>query len=223
MAALEQARRNETEIWDAIEFSLPIWLLGNGEDITLTEEACVTLSAIAFERLLRPKPTAKEFASEFACLWSLFNRTTVAQAKRVKADPKFEDEQQSWPVCQKWAKELYEERNVFSHHRRYKDVATNWTPWQHLVLAAYAYPLTVKLLLERANIYKLSSDERGCCHALDALLDRWEPRAEDPFNSEEDWSVYDDRYGKPTWSTIVGFERAVQQLTDCDKAFQDLG
>jgi hypothetical protein len=90
-------------------------LLGNGEDITLTDEACVTLSAIAFERLLRPKPKAKEFARAFASLWSPFHRTTVAQAKRVKADPKFGDEQQSWPVCQKWAKELYEERNVFSH------------------------------------------------------------------------------------------------------------
>jgi hypothetical protein len=217
VSALEQARRNETETWDAIESSLPIWLLSNGEDMTLTDNACVTLSAIAFERLLRPK--AKEFARAFACLWSPFHRTTVARAKRVKADPRFGDKQQSWPVCQKWAKELYEERNVFSHHRRHEDLATSWTPQQHLVLAAYAYPLTVKLLLERDNAYKLSSDDRGRCNALDALLDRWDPRAEDPLNNEEDWSEYDNRYGKPTWSTIVGFERAVQELTACDKAF----
>jgi hypothetical protein len=59
LAALEQARQGEAEIWDAIEASLPIWLLGNSEDITLSDNACVTLCAIAFERLLRPKPGAK--------------------------------------------------------------------------------------------------------------------------------------------------------------------
>jgi hypothetical protein len=219
VAALEQACRNETKIWDAIESSLPIWLLGNGEDITLTDEACVTLSAIAFERLLRPIRGANEFARAFACLWAPFHRTTVSAAKRVKADPKFEFEQQSWQICQKWAKELYEERNVFSHHRRHKDVATNWTPQQHLVLAAYAYPLTVKLLLERDNAYKLTSDDRGCCNALDALLDRWDPRAEDLLNNEEDWNTYD-HYGKPTWSTIVGVERAVQKMAHGDEALK---
>jgi hypothetical protein len=209
VAALEQARRDETETWDAIEASLPIWLLGNSEDMTLSDEACVTLDAIAFERLLRPKPSAQEFAKAFGCLWSQFGRTTVASARRVKADPKFKDEQQSWLVCQKWARELYEERNVFSHHRRHAHVATNWTPGQHLVLAAYTYPLTVKLLLERDGTYTLSDEERGCCFALDPLLDRWKPRAHDPLNNEEDWDSYDDRYGRPTWSKIVGIERAM--------------
>jgi hypothetical protein len=128
VAALEQARRDQGEIWDAIEESLSIWLLGNGEDITLSDDACVTLCAIAFERLLRPRRSAKEFAEAFARLWSNFQRTILADAKRVKADPKYKDEQQTWPVCQKWAKELYEERNVFSHHRRHDDLATNWAP-----------------------------------------------------------------------------------------------
>jgi hypothetical protein len=207
LAALEQARRDETETWDAIEASLPIWLLGNSEDTTLS--ACVTLDAIAFERLLSPKPSAQEFARAFGCLWSQFGRTTVASARRVKADPKFKDDQQSWLVCQKWARELYEERNVFSHHPRHADIATNWEPSQHLVLAAYTYPLTIKLLLERDGMYALCEEERGCCFALDPLLDRWEPRAQNLLNEEEDWDSYDDRYGRPTWSRIVGIEQAV--------------
>jgi hypothetical protein len=91
-------------------------------------------------------------------------------------------------------------------------VATDWAPWQHLVLAAYAYPLTIKLLLEQAGAYELSADERGCCFALDSLLDRWEPKADNPLNKEEDWDSYDDRYGRPTWSGIVGMERAVQRM-----------
>jgi hypothetical protein len=218
VAALEQARRNENEIWDLIEASLPIWLLGNGEDSTLSHDACVTLCAIAFERLLRPERNALEFAKAFARVWSPFQRTSLSTARRVKPDSRFEDEQQSWSVIQKWARELYEERNVFSHHRRHDDLTTNWQPWQHLVLAAYAYPLTIKLLLEQAGLYRLSADERGCCYALDALLDRWEPRAEDPLNKGQDWSRYDDRYGQPTWSTIVSFE--VEEMADQEEASQ---
>jgi hypothetical protein len=180
--------------------------------MTLSDQACVTLDAIAFERLLSPKPSAKGFAKAFGGLWSQFGRTTVATARRVKADPKFADEQQSWLVCEKWARELYEERSVFSHHRRHEDVATNWAPWQHLVLAAYAYPLTVKLLLERDGTYALSDEERGCCFALDPLLDRWEPGAHNLLNKQEDWDNYDDRYSRPTWSNIVGIECAVLRL-----------
>jgi hypothetical protein len=212
--ALDGARRAQTELWDAIEASLPIWLLGNSEEMTLSDEACVMLCAIALERLLRPEPSAKEFAKAFARVWTPFAKTTLAQAKRVKADPKFESKQQSWSVCQKWAKELYEERNVFSHHRRHDGLVTNWAPEQHLVLAAYAYPLTVKLLLEQNGIYTLSADERGRCLALDPLLDRWEPRAENPLNSEEDWIHFDDRYGKPTWSMIVDLECAISKMTN---------
>ena len=180
--------------------------------MTLSDEACVTLNAIAFERLLTPKPSAKGFAKAFGHLWSQFGRTTVATARRVKADPKFKDEQQSWLVCEKWARELYEERSAFSHHRRHEDIATNWATRQHLVLAAYTYPLTIKLLLEREATYALSDEERGCCFALDPLLDRWEPRAHDLLNNEEEWDSYDDRYGRPTWSKIVGIERAVCAL-----------
>jgi hypothetical protein len=104
-----RARRDQSEIWDSIEASVPIWLLGNSEDVTLSDDACVTLCAIAFERLLRPGRSAKEFAEAFARVWSSFQRTTLAEAKRVKVDPKYIEEQQAWPVCQKWPKELYED------------------------------------------------------------------------------------------------------------------
>ncbi len=217
VAALERARRDETETWDAIEASLPIWLLGNSEEMTLSDEACVTLNAIAFERLLSPKPSAKAFAKAFGQLWSQFGRTTVAAARRIKADPKFQDEQQAWLVCEKWARELYEERSVFSHHRRHQDIASNWAPWQHVVLAAYAYPLTIKLSLERDGTYALSDEERGSCFALDPLLDRWEPGAHNLLDKEQDWDSYDDRYGRPTWSNIIGIECAAMTLIRKDK------
>jgi hypothetical protein len=130
------------------------------------------LSAIAFERLLEPvKGSAQAVASAFADHWAPFSRIQIANAKRVRSDDKFISDQQDWPLHRKWMKELYEARSAAAHRGTRSEFSRNWSAWQHLVIAAFAYPLTVKLRLAEDGFYALNDRELGACEAIDQLLD----------------------------------------------------
>lgn len=172
--ALNKARRSKSLIWDPIASSLEFFLLGNAEVPELDWESCIMLSAMAFERLLEPAAaTAKGVAEALANVWVPYASRTLAQAKRVKPDhkPDFAKEQQEWPLHRKWMKELYEARSSRAHRGPRSDFSQNWKNWQHMVIAAFVYPLAVKLKLASAGLYQLSAREKGACEALDQLLD----------------------------------------------------
>ncbi|MBQ0819317.1 hypothetical protein KBI52_03605 [Microvirga sp. HBU67558] len=68
-------------------------------------------------------------------------------------------------------KEFYEARSSRAHRGPKSDFSRNWKNWQHMVIAAFVYPLAVKLKLANADLYQLSAREKGACEALDRLLD----------------------------------------------------
>jgi hypothetical protein len=172
LKALDRARRLKAPCIDAIDSSLETFLLGHAETPELDWDSCAMLSAISFERLLEPsKSSALAVASAFAEHWAPFSRIQVAKAKRVKPDQKFASEQQDWPLHRKWIKELYEARSAAVHRGPRSEFSRNWSTWQHLVLAAFAYPLTVKLRLAEDGFYALSDRELGACEAIDPLMD----------------------------------------------------
>jgi hypothetical protein len=172
LKALERARRFKAPCIDAIDSSLELFLLAHAETPELDWDSCTMLSAISFERLLEPsKSSAQALASTFADHWAPFLRIRIANAKRVKPDQKFVSDQQHWPLHQKWMKELYEARSAAVHQGPRSEFSRNWSAWQHLVIAAFAYPLTVKLRLAEDGYYALSDRELGACDAIDQLLD----------------------------------------------------
>ena len=175
--ALDLARLKKSKAWNAITESLPYFLLGNAEAPELSDRACIMLSALAFERLLDLPVTtnanANMVAENFANLWAAYANRTVADAKRVKVDPhpKHGPKQPGWPLHRKWMKELYEARSAEVHGNVRDEFSRNWTAWQHLVIAAFAYPLSVKLRLAEEGAYVLSDKDLGGCDAFDHLLD----------------------------------------------------
>ncbi|WP_262032007.1 hypothetical protein [Microvirga sp. Mcv34] len=172
--ALTKASRSKSPIWDPIASSLEFFLLGNAEVPELDWESCIMLSAMAFERLLEPaQANAQGVAEALANLWAPYASRTLAQAKRVKPDnkPDFAKVQQEWPLHRKWMKELYEARSSRAHRGPRSVFSQNWKNWQHMVIAAFVYPLAVKLKLANAGLYQLSAREKGGCEALDRLLD----------------------------------------------------
>jgi hypothetical protein len=171
---VEKARRARHPVWEAIASSLELFLLGHAETPELEWNSCVMLSAIAFERLLEPERNrATAVAEAFAKLWAPYSRLTMAQAKRIKRDrkPEFAAEQADWPVHRKWMKELYEARSSIAHRGPVAVFSRNWDGSQHMVIAAFTYPLAVKLRLSAAGFYQLDDKELGACEALDELLD----------------------------------------------------
>ncbi len=172
--AISKARRAGHEIWDRVSASMDFFLLANAETPDLTDEDCLVLSAIAFERLLRPsKPSALEMAKAFFTCWQSFKSIPLNAAKRVKADhkPDWHAEQATWPVRRKWMKELYVARSARVHEGPKSDFSVNWKPWQHMVVAAFAYPLTVKILLRDAGFYSFTPRDEASCDVFDKLLD----------------------------------------------------
>jgi hypothetical protein len=170
--ALQKARRSGSPVWEQVAASLEFFLLGHAEAPELGWDTCVMISAMAFEQLLEPKGQgALALAEAFAKLWGPHAGKTMAQAQRVETDPKWQAIQEPWPIHQKWMKELFEARNSRAHRGAVSDFSVNWPDWQHIVIAAFVYPLVVKLRLAGAGFYALSDEERGACEALDHLLD----------------------------------------------------
>lgn len=172
--ALARAKNRNSPTWNAISSSLELFLLGHSETQELGWETCIMLSAMVFERLLEPpKGTALLTAAAFANLWSAHATKTIAAARRIRPDrkPDYARDQQCWPLHRKWMKELYEARSSLAHRGNLADFSRNWTYEQHLVIAAFSYPLAVKLRLAAEGLYHLDDRELAACDALDHLLD----------------------------------------------------
>lgn len=207
LKALQAARRKKHPVADAIDSSLEIFLLAHAETSELGWDSCVMLSAMAFEQLLEPaKSSAFATASAFADHWAPFAKICLAEAKRIKADEKFIVDQDIWPIHRKWMKELYEARSSKAHRGPRSEFRVNWQEWQHLVIAAFTYPLTVKLRLAEAGFYALSNGELGACEALDQLLD-------------SDWG---EGWKKPAeWPSILSMSERSRELHEViERAFR---
>lgn len=205
--ALARAQKTKPGVWKTISSSLELFLLGHSETPELGWDSCVMLSAMAFERLLEPQQrTAQGTAEAFAVLWSSHIGKTIANATRVKPDHKANIalDQQGWPLHRKWMKELYEARSSLAHRGSRPDFSKNWTDAQHLVIAAFTYPLAVKLQLAAEGLYHLDDQELGACDALDHLLDSdwgrgWQKPPEWPTILSE-------------WERMRAIERVVREV-----------
>lgn len=221
LCALQNAWHDGANIWPSIQDAISIWLLANREDVTLSTEACLTLSAIAFEKLLSSGGTGLKLSEKFAELWKPYVSVTMDHARKARVDEKYHDEQKSWTIGQKWSKELYERRSSFVHNGDKPELSVNWESSQHLVLSAFSFPLTIKLMLHESGYYHLSTTDEARCSAFEVLLDRWDPQAENPLNDDNSWAASDDLYGRPSWSNIVsttetflGLEKAIRKEID---------
>lgn len=203
--ALDKARTNRTATWSAIVESLPFFLHGHSETAEMPDETCVMLSALAFERLLaspgKKLNNANDVSESFAKLWDGYSTLTVANAKRVSIDPhpKHGHSQSAWPIHRKWIKELYEARSKQAHGGSNPDRSSNWQPWQHIVIAAFSYPLSVKLRLAAEGSYLLDARELGACDALDNLLDS---------NWGSGWK------NPPEWSSILSMSQGTREIDE---------
>jgi len=198
LKAIGKAERLKSAAARAINASVETFLLANTESPELDADSCIALSAIAFERLIEP-PTnsAQSLAAAFAEYWTPFTSLTVGNSKRIKPDNKYKLEQAFWPIHRKWMKELYEARSATVHRGPRSEFSKNWSTWQHLVLAAFAYPLAVKLRLAEEGLYSPSDRELASFEACDLLLDgSWGKGWRKP----------------PEWSTILSMAEGTRAI-----------
>jgi hypothetical protein len=87
--------------------------------------------------------------------------------------------------------ELYDVRSKSAHRGHHQQRQWGWTPGEHLLMAAFVFPLTVKLLLHHDGHYELSEDDEARCQAVDKLL------------AVVGWDEEDEEGGPARWLTTL--------------------
>ena len=196
LAGLSAAVAADSEVAGLLRTTLPFVEVANTDDDFMTEHTEAILMGSAYEQLLRGDASKYRLGQRLAELFDQFGAVTVADAQKVRAGITIDDSdteraaaQPKWWVHQKWIEELYDMRSKVAHKGSYGGRPWGWTIFEHLVMAAYVFPLAVKLLLEREGHYALTDTDRGGCRAVDQLLAlaQW-VEEEAGTKSQESWT-----------------------------------
>jgi hypothetical protein len=173
LKALQAAEMTVSSTVRRLKAGLSFLSLASTDSDAMLPEAEIVLMASAFEQLLGGYG-ARALSQKFGDLFNPFGAATVAQALTARSgivvDPNYTSAQKAWFVHRKWIEELYHLRNAFAHGTAPSARSWGWLRLEHLVIAAFAFPLAVKLCLEQEGHYTLSHQDEVRCHALDLLL-----------------------------------------------------
>ncbi len=213
--ALEKCRAENGDLWAKICNAISIWMMANSEDQTLSGGADLTLSAIAFEHLLGGQ-SAKVVADNFVKYWE--NHLLISAAKSVKLR-KFgiQTDRNRDTLGHFWMVRLYQFRSAYVHNHRRADT---WTPRQLMVLQAFAFGSTVKIMLAQSGLFTINESDEDTLFAFEELLEHWDFEAEHwdaPADSDPNA-----KYDRKRWSTILSnvkskrsfrrfFDRAIEE------------
>ena len=197
LKALDLGCAANCETIERLMYALEFVDLANTDDSLMTERAETILIGSAFEQLLGANDGAYELGCRFGGLFESYGSVTVEEARKVRLGIKIDermrkraDAQLKWYVHRKWIEELYDVRSKSVHESTATNRSWGWTPLEHLVMAAWVFPLVVKLLLQRDGLYTLSDTDKGHCMTVDKLL------------AVIDWAERTD-YGASMWNNIV--------------------
>ena len=87
----------------------------------------------------------------------------------ITFDAKWEEHQRKWWLHKTWIDELYERRSDYAHDGA-TSASAGWTPFQHLLMTAFVFPLVVKKMLAGEGAYTLTDEDDARCRAINKLL-----------------------------------------------------
>lgn len=96
-----------------------------------------------------------------------------------------------WWLHRKWIEELYDLRSKVVHQGAHESRDWGWHLVEHLVMAAYVFPLAVKLLLVKDGHYSLTEEDSVRCRAMDKLLasTQWTQNDVVGVGDDESWAA----------------------------------
>jgi len=177
--------------------ALPYVELANTDDDLLNESAEIILMASAFEQVFRADASAYKLTKKFGVLFNACGSVTVSAVTPVRPgikldeDPTYAAEQPNWWIHRKWVEELYDLRSKLVHRGVPTSRPWGWSPAEHLVMAAFVFPVVVKGLLEREGHYVRSEDDDVRCESIDKLLavTEWHRDSDDGRTTRWDGTV----------------------------------
>jgi hypothetical protein len=194
IAALDRAAMSGSVVLRRLHSALAFVLLASTDDSTILTSAEIILMASAFEQLLGSRDR-RTLGQAIEPLLSRYGAVTAGGARTTRTkltfDPKYRTDQERWFVHRKWIEDLYDLRSDYVHGNALDSRKWAWSPFEHLVMAAYAFPILVKVLLAAEGHYRLTALDHDRCHALDRLL------------AATMWGSTATRSGVPVWQDIV--------------------
>ncbi len=179
------------------------------ESVWLFDEACsdsymtsmereVILFASAFEQLLDCE-NKYELTQKINSLFEDYSSIRVIDStrdKNIKFSNEYGDSEKQWFLCRKWVEELYDLRSCHIHGLDTSDRNWGWNTLEHTLMAAFIFPLIVKILLAQESQYTLTDDDKIHLGCIDHLLNaqKW---FEPPEPSET----------TTTWRKTIGYCR----------------
>jgi len=154
--------------------ALTFFNLANTDSDVMQQEAEIILMGSAFEQLLGVDASARAISQAVGDLLQHYGSITVAQAMTsrtsILVDAKWKAAQEAWYVHRKWTEEFYQLRNEYTHGGTVTWRSWGWYPLEHAVMAAFMFPLLLKLLLAKEGYYALTEEDEGGMATIDKLL-----------------------------------------------------
>ena len=216
LASLNAAEVARSPMVESLKAVLPLVRLANTDNDVMTLDAEAALMGFAFEQYFQADK-ARDLAAKFDALFSVYGKTTAlaAQAQRPgiypDPDPRYTQAQLGWLVAKIWMLEFHQYRSAVAHGGSLSGRTWGWSPFEHLVMASFVFPLVVKLRLVQEGHYSLSRGDEIRCRAVDALM------------SQTDWANEQGSSMQTQWQSIIREQkRDVRISAAVKKAVADL-
>ncbi len=148
----------------------------------------VVLFASAFEQLFGCE-NCYQITQKLGELLKDYNSVMVENSSRYEdiiLTRDYEDAEKKWCLYRKWIQEMYQLRSCYVHGLDTSERSWGWNDLEHTLMASFAFPLIVKLLLAQESKYVLTETDEVHLGAIDKLLDAqgwFEPKDPSKFNS----------------------------------------
>src|SRR3989338_863442 len=176
LEALRKLKEKESKLSRRISTALSFFRLANTDQAHMSIDAEVILMGAAFEALFDAKGK-EQVACRYEEYFKNYKSKIVEDALAVRTEIKWDEEnkekearERQWQLGRKFIQELHRRRSKYIHGNDVSKKSWGWSPDEHLVMGAFIFPLAVKLLLEKVELYSLTNEDRKACKAIDIIL-----------------------------------------------------
>lgn len=144
----------DEEGWAPYGLSIPLFNRANTDGTTMPERAELILAVCAFERLLDSEANERDLATKFHGGLPVRAPRSIAQCERIH-----ERDRQRASIREVWMRDLFRTRGSLAHGHSERANRAMWEQREHLLLAAFVFPLLVKHCLATTGRYALTEDD----------------------------------------------------------------
>lgn len=153
--------------WDRWRSSISCFNQANTDSDNIRLQVESILIVGAFQHLLNATHKDKDVARRFC--EAMVPSTSLANCTSRRGSGRWPSSQE--PLRYEWMREFYQIRNHFAHGRLSPGQPTVWSPREHIVLGAIAFPLLVRCLLKAGGGYGLTNIDRQEIDCFEKLAD----------------------------------------------------